>query len=486
MAAVVHALWERQDAGPLILPASVPIDEPVVKSGSTRYREDNWTAMIGMDVDGSNSLPLSLDRENANLGRYSACRRVARTIYLGSAPLPRNPNRGLTEGQIKLGCVQPGENIAIFGDALRRLSDQSTHLYVDNQRYWYSTQTNVTRLALDRAAQYDDDALYEEIEKRLKAEQTARGDFARVHAYPASGSDIADDDLSVRLVILKPYLTHALRDQDSKAREAANEILNLRVTTPRHYRNTLVFLAADRNRLEDLKQGVRQFLAWDSIQSESEKETLNMDTYQRNQARTKREETHKIVEARIPETYTWLLVPDQPDPKRPDELQELRLQPNSPLAVNAGRKLKSEDMLITQYAGTLRRHEMDRIPLWRGNYVHIKELAENFATYVYLPRLKNTDVLLAAIREGVQSMWWERETFAYADSYDDERNRYLGLKAGQEVQVTLNASSVLVKPEAAAAQIAADTQAAAARIEAAKNYAAQSAKPAPVVSERAG
>jgi predicted AAA+ superfamily ATPase len=486
MAAVVHVLWERQDAGPLILPASVPIYEPVVQSELTRYLEDNWTPIIGLDVDGSNSLPQRLDRENANLGRYSACRRVARTIYLGSAPISGNPNRGLPEGQIKLGCVQPGENIAVFGDALRRLSDQSTHLYVDNQRYWYSTQTNVTRLALDRAAQYDDDAMYEEIEKRLKAEQTARGDFARVHVCPASGSDIADDDLSVRLVILKPYLTHALRDQDSKAREAANEILNLRGNSPRHYRNTLVFLAADRNRLEDLKQGVRQFLAWDSIQHESEKETLNMDTYQRNQARTKREETNKIVEARIPETYTWLLVSDQPDPKRPDELQELHLQPNSPLAVNASRKLKSEDMLITQYAGTLLRQEMDRIPLWRGNDVHIKELAENFARYVYLPRLKNTEVLLAAIREGVQSMWWERETFAYADSYDDEHNRYLGLKAGQEVQVTLNASSVLVKPEVAAAQIAADTQAAAARIEAAKNYAGESAKSGPVVSERAG
>src|SRR6266852_2324809 len=289
MAAVVHALWERQDAGPLILPANVPIHESSVLFELTRYMEDNWVPVIAKDIDGTHSLPMRLDGENTNLGRYSACRRVARTIYLGSAPLPRNPNRGLTEGQIKLGCVQPGENIAIFGDALRRLSDQSTHLYVDNQRYWYSTQTNVTRLALDRAAQYDDDALYEEIEKRLKTEQAARGDFARVHVCPASGSDIADDDLSVRLIILKPYLTHALRDQDSKAREAANEILDLRGNSPLHHRNTLVFLAADRNRLEDLKQGVRQFLAWDSIQRESEKETLNLDTYQRNQARTTRE-----------------------------------------------------------------------------------------------------------------------------------------------------------------------------------------------------
>ncbi len=171
MAAVVHALWERQDASPLILPANVPIDESVVQAELTRYLEDHWTPVIEKDVDGSHSLPLRIDRENANLGRYSACRRVARTIYLGSAPNLRHPNRGLAESQVKLGCVQPGETVAIFGDALRRLSDQSTHLSLDGQRYWYTTQPTVTRLAQDRAAQVDEEKLLEEIEQRLKAEQ---------------------------------------------------------------------------------------------------------------------------------------------------------------------------------------------------------------------------------------------------------------------------------------------------------------------------
>lgn len=455
MAAVVHALWERQDAGLLILPANVPIDEPTVQFELTRYMEDNWVPVIEKDVDGPHSLPLRIDRDNPNLGRYSASRRVARTIYLGSAPNPRNPNKGLTEGQVKLGCVQPGETVATFGDAMRRLSDQSTHLYLDGQRYWYATQPSVTRLAQDRAAQLDEEKVLEEVEKRLRAEQNNRGDFARVHVCPTTGADIADDETSVRLVILKPHLTHALRDQHSKAREAASEMLNLRGNTRRGYRNTLVFLAADRNRLEDLKQGVRQFLAWDSINQQSE--SLNLDAYQRNQARTKREEANKIVEARIPETYLWVIVPEQPEPRQPDELQEFKLQPQpqSTLAANASRRLKSEDLLITQYAGTLLRRELDRIPLWRGNHIGVKELADYFARYVYLPRLKNDAVLLEAIREGVQSLLWERETFAYADSWDAERNQYLGLKAGQQVQVTMNANSLVVKPEAAAAQIAA-------------------------------
>ena len=99
MAAVIHALWERQDAGLLILPAMLPIDEPAVQFELTRYLDDPWVPVIEKDVDGAHSLPLSLDRDNPNLGRYSACRRVARTLFLGSAPTLHTANRGLKTGK---------------------------------------------------------------------------------------------------------------------------------------------------------------------------------------------------------------------------------------------------------------------------------------------------------------------------------------------------------------------------------------------------
>ncbi len=486
MAAVVHTLWEQQDGSLLILPATVPMHAGSVQFELTRHLENSWTPVIEKDVDGPHALPLRLDNDNTTLGRYSASRRVARTIFLGSAPVPQNPNKGLTEDLIKLGCVQPGESVATFGDALRRLSDQATHLYLNGQRYWYATQPSVTRLAQDRAAQQDEDRVYQEIEQRLRSEQSTRGDFARVHVCPASGADIADDEMATRLVLLKPELTHALRDQQSSAREAARQMLDMRGNTPRNYRNTLIFLAADRNRLEDLKQGVRQYLAWDSIWQESE--TLNLDAFQRNQAMTKREEAHKSVEARIPETYLWLLMPDQPDPHKADYLGELKLQPQpqSTLAQNASRRLKSEELLITQYAGTLLRAELDRIPLWKDNHLSIKELADYFARYVYLPRLKNSEVLLNAIRDGVQSQVWEQETFAYAESYDAERNRYLGLKAGQTISLSVIASSLVVKPAVAPAQLAADAAPKASILPSSSNiiYAETPPRTGPVVVER--
>ncbi|EQD28782.1 AAA family ATPase, partial [mine drainage metagenome] len=69
-----------------------------------------WTPILAKDVDGPDALPLKLDGEQPNLGKFSAARRVARTIYLGSAPLGGSTHRGLEDRRIKLGCVMPGES----------------------------------------------------------------------------------------------------------------------------------------------------------------------------------------------------------------------------------------------------------------------------------------------------------------------------------------------------------------------------------------
>lgn len=55
---------------------------------------------------------------------------------------------------------------------------------------------------------------------------------------------------------------------------------------------------------------------------------------------------------------------------------------------------------------------------------------------------------------------WQTTTFAYADGYDVEKQRYLNLRAGQATQVIMNAQSMLVKPEVALQQMAADAEAA--------------------------
>src|SRR5271157_6610355 len=57
MAAVIHSLWEKGDRNPLILPASIPIEDTRVQFELTRYLSDNWTPVIEKDVDGPNAFP---------------------------------------------------------------------------------------------------------------------------------------------------------------------------------------------------------------------------------------------------------------------------------------------------------------------------------------------------------------------------------------------------------------------------------------------
>ena len=185
MAAVIHSLWEKGDRNPLIQPANIPIDDPRVQFELTRYLSDNWVPTIEKDVDGPNSLPLRLDSDVPNLGKFAASRRVARTIYLGSAPTMAAANRGLEDRRVKLGCVIPGESPAVFGDALRRLAAAATYLYQDGPRYWYSTQPTVTKLAEDRAEQLkrDPDKVVQELDQRLRAD--LREQDGRLQPYPS-------------------------------------------------------------------------------------------------------------------------------------------------------------------------------------------------------------------------------------------------------------------------------------------------------------
>lgn len=453
MAAVIHTLWNRDDKNLLILPATIPVDDPSVQFELTRYMEDHWVPVIEKEVDGPGSLPQALDVANQNLGRYSACRRVTRTIYLGSAPLLKAANRGIDERRVKLGCVQPGETVATFGDALRRLTDATSYLYVDGKRYWFSTVPTVKRLADDRASQVSEDDVAEEIQKRLRNEARTRADFTKVHACVSSGD--VPDERETRLVILGPEHPHASKSMDSAACKEAAAILESRGNSPRNFKNTLVFLAGDANRLRELEQAVRQFLAWSSIWDD--RVTLNLDQFQSKQAETKQKGADETVDARVPEAYHWLLVPTQPDPKGKVQWTEAKSTGNDSLATRAAKKLKGEELFMPTLGGVRLRHELDKVPLWRGNHVPLKQLAEDFARYLYLPRVRDEDVLLAAVRDGVGQLMWH-ETFAYAEAWDEKQQRYQGLKAGTNCRVLMDGQSVLVKPDVAQAQMQADEQ----------------------------
>ncbi len=451
MAVVIHTLWESGDRNPLIQSSSIPLDDHRVQTELAHYLPENWAPVIERDIDGAGSRPLQIDREHPNLGRYSASRRVARAIFLGSAPTQTAANQGLDERRIKLGCAMPGETLSLFGDALRRLADNATYLYRDGTRYWYSTQPTVTNLAESRAEELkrDPDTVTLEIERWLRTHLRERGDFNRIHPCPASGQDVPDD-MGVALVVLGVDYPHT-RGADSHVPAAAQAILESRGSAPRLFRNSLVFLAADAARLQDLEQAVRWFLAWQSIMDD--REPLDLPPHQVRQTQVQIDSAKETINARIGETFQWLLTPTQKGPRADTAWRSTRLTGNESIIERVCNRMRHDEMLAPTLASTRLRMELDRVPLWRGEHVAVRQLVDDFARYLYLPRLKRPSVLLGAIHDGLSLLTWERESFAYADSFDEETGKYRGLRVAQGIALTETDLGLIVHPEVARRQL---------------------------------
>lgn len=450
LAKVVHRLWESQDSSLLIMPSSVPMYDGAVRSELTRYLPDVWEPIISQDVDGEHSLPLELDRGAPNLGKVSACRRVARTLYVGTAPgAGHNKNHGIDDRRVRLGCVQPGEAHAIFGDALRRLSDRAKYIHADGNRYWISTKANLNRLAEDRASNLlrDVETLYAEIVTRVQKDAKKRGAFTAVHACPDGSSDVPDE-ASLRLVILPPKQPHKKGQKDSAGMVAAKAFLENKGSGPRLERNNLLFLAADAKELDALLNAVAHYLSWQSIQKDAH--PLNLDKFQESQAASKVKEHESTINIRLSSTYTWAIQPRQADPTAEIEWEEFKTAGDAPIAERAGARFEKEWALRPTLGGIELRKLLDQHLWTERDHVSVAQLAEWFSRYLYLPRLASRTVLERAVQDGA-SLLTPEETFAVAAGYDEVKKRYSGLRIGQGLTV-VERTTLIVKTDVARAQ----------------------------------
>jgi uncharacterized protein len=442
MAAVIHQLWTRGDQSALIMPGSLPLDATPVRNELLRYLPDNWAAVLDTDIDGPDSRPYAIDGHVPALGQYNATRRVARTIFIGSAPsVAEQRVRGLEEVRIRLGCTQPGEPTAVFGDALRRMGGQLTYLYTDGSRYWYDTRPTVNKLARDRAQSFRKARINAEIIERLRSVPKNR-DFAAFHVCPPETTDVVDED-RVRVVVLGPDSTHKRTTYETAALQDAGRLLENRGNSQRLYKNMLVFIAPDENDAEALGAAARSYLAWDSIREE--RDQLNLDAQQRRQVETSLEKEDETFDLRLRSTYSWLLVPTQPDPMKPIKLQASKISGDDNFYDRAARRLRNDGLLIYQWSPDILRMELDKY-IWdeeRGWEVGLKQLWEYLARYCYFPRLFDHEVLMQAIKEGVGR---PDAPFAYATGRSDA-GYHTGLLYNSLGTIYFDDSSLIVHPD---------------------------------------
>ena len=401
IALAIANLWSAGDKSLMIMPGTLPIHSSAFASELKKYLDDGWDPVIRSDIDGANSEPVKLDLAHRHFGRISAARRVARTVYMGSAPGQSGSQR-IDAREVVLGSAQPGESPAQFSDALSQLSATSNHLYVDGGHYWYSLQPNVTRLANDRAANHSDIDADNIIRSRI-TRQRDRGAFIGVHTFASGPGDVDDRDDGVRLVVLDPSAPHSGGSESSPAINLASTILAQRSAGPRINRNMLVFVAANADRLQELRQSARLYLAWESIVADNER--LDLTAHQLGQARSRLSESNSQVDSQIVETFRHLLVPTQ-QPKTPAiEWQVTPVSGGRSVAEAASKRLEADERVIANFSPRRIRMDLDDRRLWsENNDIGVKGLWEIYCRYPYMARLATVDVLLRAIADATRQL----------------------------------------------------------------------------------
>lgn len=449
MAQVIHELWMGNDPSVMIMPGSVAISTARVEPELLHYLNIAWQGIIAGDVDGPSSTPYKVDQSAPNLNRYSATRRVARAVFMATAPSDGQQNKGVDDKRINLGVVQPGERPAIFGDALRRLTNQSKFMHSDLGRYWYSMSASLNRIAADRAGQLEEALVQMEIDKALVTYINGlsdRGHFDAVQIAPGNSSDVPDEAGGVRAVVLGVAHPHTGRD-GSEALIEAKDILMQRGSTPRVYRNMLVFLAAEQRQLENVKSAMRSALAWAEIVRDTDR--LDLTQSDSGLAKAKLAESNETLKTRLKEAWCYLLYPVQESAQSDLEWTSAKVPAQDGLLARASKKLVSDEGLLPELGPARLDRELQKY-IWNGkDHLFLKDLWEYLNRYTYLPRIKNRGVLAKTVQSAVGGML--PGPFAYAESWDEGKQTYIGLaiSGASHVQVVIDSDSVIVLLEVA-------------------------------------
>ncbi|MBS1963094.1 MAG: ATP-binding protein [Bdellovibrionales bacterium] len=453
LAIVIHRLWNSDDRDPMVMPGSLPLEDVNVRTKSIHYLPQGWEPVIETEIDGPRSIPAEIDGKETRMGAIRAARRLARTLFLGSAPSTNAQGaRGLALDHIILGAAIPGQVIGVYEDALKRLRDQLQYLFGDNNRYWFDTRANLRKEMESRKLRLDGrEHIVPCIREFVSEELRGHSVFSGIHVFTES-ADIPDEIGSgPRLVVLPPDFSSAYsRANAASAQDAANKILEKRGDQPRQRRNRLVFLASDYDSLSRLKENVKTYLAWESINKDIKDEKLNLDTHNRRQAKDAFEQSERVLLQSIRDSFKWILNPyEEPTSGRFNlKWEAAQVSTGGSNFIGAiENKMREEEWIITEWSPI---HLTNILKQWYFKDgqadVVTKKVLNDFASYLYLPRLTSESVLKNAIAEGVIA----EDFFGFAQGKSGDR--YLGLKIGSPTSVFIDDTSLLIEKSVALKQ----------------------------------
>ena len=238
-----------------------------------------------------------------------------------------------------------------------------------------------------------------------------------------------DEASALSLVVLGPSTPHSGRAATpSAATDAVSDALTRCRASQRRFRNTLIFVAADEGLARDGSGGDAAAMAWADIAGDERLQkqlTQSQAAAAKDSAKTSKEGAARAVR----NAWSHILFPvktDATEAGKAFELEHLALSAKDKGAIPAGvyEKARADGVVLEKLGpDTL---WLKLRPLWAEDRPHIaiSEIADWFASYVYLPKVRDRVVLETSIRDAIGKF---DAAFGYAERFDAVKGRYEGL-----------------------------------------------------------
>ena len=446
MAHCVSRLYLNSDSSPLIMPGNLTLSDAALANEFVKLLGNQWNPVLS-EIDSNGSRTDNIDHAYQRFASVGgAAQRIARAVFLGSST--SGAVKGIDARQIRLGVVQPGQGVSVYNEALNRMSGDLYYLYSSDDRYYFHAEENLNKVVTDRAGALNIREINEHIVTEIQEAVRRQSD---VVICPNDSNAVPESD-AVRLVILPPDkpLPSRSSERDDATPEALH-ILQNRGDASRIRRNTLLFLTARNDEIRTLRDAVKQYLAWHSIvNGENQLENLSGDRLRQAQNSIRTAESE--IRTALISAYRWALAPVQDDPQKA-EYRMTKLQIN---AQDTGEIIQSaftmfieEEALVENISPSALTSMLNQY-VWNNetyrDHIDIDTLWDMMTNNVYMHRLRNKDVLIDCIKQGVT----ERK-FGYAASHynDDYKDLCFGEPMSDAPMIADGVSGLLVNPEMA-------------------------------------
>ena len=282
LALVVQEAWKKREEAGLIHPGDVPLGNREVRRALLEHIGGQYETVIACDIVGGQELARRIDRNlPEEIRKLRLAERLATTIFMYSFSGAQKAERGTTASRIRLSILSPKVPSSPVRDVLGQLEDSLLYLHKRNNRYFFSTELNLTRAIVEAESAVEENQIREEVRRALEKRVGSESPITGREIWPDSPERVPEYRDRHALVILSP-------DYPYGAEKTIQFVKALYLRAGEGYRaspGALLVLAPDSGELATLRNNVRRLLALREIERTRLKELTPEDQENLNKRR---------------------------------------------------------------------------------------------------------------------------------------------------------------------------------------------------------